>query len=98
MGKYNGFLSDDDHRDIVDRVDKIKPVEREPIKQPMRQPVREPAINKELFEELDKVRKMDEKNPLEQARKFHRIKLNPPKRGYMQIDAEFLTRSRDDYG
>lgn len=37
------------------------------------------------LDEMD-IRKLDEDNPLEQAKKFDRVKENPPKPGYMKVD------------
>ena len=87
MGKYDDFLSDDDHQDIASRVDKITSENKQ-----------RSVPDKDVVDELDRISDMDEKNPLEQAMKFNRIKRNPPRRGYMRVDAEVITRSRDRDG
>ena len=38
-----------------------------------------------FIDNLDKIKDLDEKNPLEQAMKFNAIKQNPPEPGYMEV-------------
>jgi len=39
-----------------------------------------------FIDNLDKVKELDEQNPLEQAIKFRAVKQNPPVPGYMKVD------------
>jgi hypothetical protein len=52
--------------------------------------------HKRIIDNLDKIRDLDEKNPLEQAMKFNQIKKNPPKKEYMKV--ELISRSKNKDG
>lgn len=49
--------------------------------------------HKKIAEELDRIRDLDEKNPLEQAMKFNAVKKNPPKKGFMEV--QLVSKSKD---
>ena len=47
---------------------------------------KDPSSHKDAADFLDKIQKLDELNPMEQAIKYKAVKRNPPEPGYMQVD------------
>jgi len=45
----------------------------------------ESFVDKAHLDELDRIKELDEQNPLEQAVKYRAIKQNPPEQGYMEV-------------
>jgi len=45
----------------------------------------ESFVDKTHLDELDRVKELDEQNPLEQAMKYRAVKQNPPVPGYMEV-------------
>lgn len=66
----------DINEDIDDKVDrKLKGLTKKDEKE---------DIN-EFIDKLDRVKELDEQNPLERATKYRAVKQNPPQQGYMEV-------------
>jgi len=55
---------------------------------PKKKEEEEPDIDEKLpkWDAVDKIRKLDENNPMERAIKFDNVRKNPPQRDYMKVD------------